>query len=106
MDSLDLRPGVTGVVFWYVQSVNSGMDSCVLVFSPADPGDTTVILMLGGTQAVSSVIFRKVFGTFDGAGVGAVGTVFARHVELRIDMMRMSPNMVENGRQYMVWCRK
>jgi len=26
LDITDLRPGVTGVVFWYVQSVNSGTD--------------------------------------------------------------------------------
>ena len=95
---MDLRPGVTGVVFWYVQSVNSGTDSSVLVFLPLVPAETTVILMLGGTQAASSVMLRNGragcggVGAFDGVG----GTAFARHVELRIDMARMSPNMVEN----------
>ena len=90
----DLRPGITGVVFWYVQSVNSGTDSWVLVFLPPVPGETTVTLMLGGTQATNSVMLRNGLGACDGVG----GTAFARQVELRTEMARRSPNMAENGK--------
>jgi hypothetical protein len=89
-DLVDLRPGVTGVVAWYVQSVNKGTDNAVVVVLPGLPGDITVILMLGGVQAVSSVMFRNVLGAFRGVG----GVVFARHVEPRIDMAKMNLNMV------------
>jgi hypothetical protein len=44
-----------------------GMDNCVVVFLSAVPGDTTVILMLGGTQAAAnSMMFRNVLGAWDG----------------------------------------
>lgn len=69
-----------------------------MVFSPELPGDITVILMLGGVQAASSVMFRDVLGTCDGVG----GMAVARHVELRIDMARMSPSMVEV--RLVRWC--
>jgi hypothetical protein len=91
---VDLRPGVTGVVVWYVQSVNKGTDKAVVVVLPPLPGDITIILMLGGVQAVSSVMFRNVLGACGAVG----GLVFARHVELRIDMAKMNLNMVENKR--------
>jgi hypothetical protein len=90
---VDLRPGVTGVADWYVQSVNKGTDKSVVVVLPALPGDITVILMLGGVQAVSPVMFRNVLGACGGVG----DIAFARHVELRMDMAKMNPNMVENG---------
>jgi hypothetical protein len=63
----------------------------VVVFLPELPGDITVILMLGGVQAASSVMFRNGSGTCDGVG----GIAVARHVELKIDMARMSANMLE-----------
>ena len=91
---VDLRPGVTCVVVWYVQSVNKGTDKAVVVVSPALPGDITVILMLGGVQAASSVMFRNVLGAFGAVG----GVAFARHVELKIHMAKMNPNMVEDDR--------
>jgi hypothetical protein len=75
-----------------VQSVNKGTDSWVLVFLPPLPGDITVILMLGGTQAASSVMFKNGSGAFD----GETGIAFARHLEVSIVMARMNPNMVEN----------
>jgi hypothetical protein len=81
MGAGSLRPGVRGVVFWYVQSVNSGTESWVLVVLPSVPGETTVILMLGGTQAASSVILRNGLGACDGVGtcdgVGAFDSVGA-----------------------------
>ena len=77
-----------------MQSVNKGTDKAVVVVLPALPGDITVILMLGGVQAVSSVMFRNVLGAFGADG----GVVFARHVELRIDMAKINLNMVENER--------
>jgi hypothetical protein len=91
---VDLRPGVTCVVVWYVQSVNKGTDKAVVVVSPALPGDITVILMLGVVQAASSVMFRNVLGAFGAVG----GVAFARHVELKIHMAKMNPNMVEDDR--------
>lgn len=91
---VDSRPGVTGVVSWYVQSVNSGTDSWVLVFLPPVPGETTVTLMLGGTQAANVVMLRNGLGACGGVG----GTAFARQAELRIEMAKMSPNMAENGK--------
>jgi hypothetical protein len=43
------------------------MDSGVLVFLPSGPADTTVILMLGGEQAVAnSVVLRKALGACNG----------------------------------------
>jgi hypothetical protein len=50
--------------------------------------------MLGGTQAANSVMLRNGLGACDGVR----GTAFARQVELRIEMARMSPNMAENGK--------
>jgi hypothetical protein len=91
---VDLRPGVTGVVVWYVQSVNKGTDNAAVVVMPALPGDITVILMLGGVQAANSVMFKNVLGACRTVG----GVAFPRHVELRIDMAKMNLNIVENER--------
>jgi len=95
LETKDLRPGVTGVVFWYVQSVNRGTDSWVLTF----PVETTVILMLGGTQVDNSVILRKGFGGVDdvaGTAFADVGIAFAMHCELNNETARISRNMAED----------
>jgi hypothetical protein len=70
-----------------------GMDNCVVVFLPAVPGDTTVILMLGGTQAAAnSVMFRNVPGAWDGVW----GIAADKPAGAKTDMARISPNMVDN----------
>jgi hypothetical protein len=71
----------------------------VVVFLPELPGETTVILMLGGVQDASSVIFRDVLGICDGFG----GTAFARQVELRIDRVKMSVHMVGTANSVVSW---
>jgi hypothetical protein len=70
-----------------------GMDNCVVVFLSAVPGDTTVILMLGGTQAAAnSMMFRNVLGAWDGVW----GIAADEPAEAKNDMARISPNMVNN----------
>jgi len=62
------------------------------------PVETTVILMLGGTQVDSSVTLRKGLGAVDGVAGTAfaeIGTAFAMHPELSSDMARMSRSMTE-----------
>lgn len=72
-----------------MQSVNRGTENWLL-----EDEDATVTLMLGGTQAAtSSVTFRS---EVEASGAGS-GSAAAKLAEVKIDIARMRPNMVDDG---------